>query len=154
MWDALHGYAEPTPIADVDVLFFDADEVTRERECAIEAALAEAMPGVPWSVKNQARVHRRDGDAPYADTADALRFWLEIPTAVAIRIREDGGALLLAQPSKTKPRTASRIPISQYIGLRIYSSFSTCVLRRLCLRALAGATKPMNRVRNRGDARG
>ena len=96
VWDALHGYSEATPIADVDVLFFDADEVSRERECAIEAALAEAMPDVPWSVKNQARMHRRNGDAPYADTADALRFWLETPTAVAIRIREDGGALLLA----------------------------------------------------------
>jgi len=96
VWDALHGYAEPTPIADVDVLFFDAEVVSREYEVAIEAALRGAMPDVPWSVKNQARMHRRNGDAPYIDTADALRFWLETPTAVAIRIDDDGVATLLA----------------------------------------------------------
>jgi hypothetical protein len=59
VWDALHAYAEPTPIADVDVLFFDAADLSREREGAIEAALAQALPDVPWSVKNQARMHRR-----------------------------------------------------------------------------------------------
>jgi hypothetical protein len=96
VWDALHGYAEPTPIADVDVLFFDADDLSREREGAIESALAQALPAVPWSVKNQARMHRRNGDAPYADTTDALRYWLETPTAVAIRIADDGEPLLLA----------------------------------------------------------
>ena len=96
VWDALHGYAEPTPIADVDVLFFDAEVVSREHEVAIEAALRGAMPDVPWSVKNQARMHRRNGDAPYVDTADALRFWLETPTAIAIRIDDDGAATLLA----------------------------------------------------------
>jgi uncharacterized protein len=96
VWDALHGYAEPTPIADVDVLFFDTADLSREHECAIEAALAQVLPHVPWSVKNQARMHRRNGDAPYADTADALRYWLETPTAVAIRIADDGKALLLA----------------------------------------------------------
>jgi hypothetical protein len=96
VWDALHGYAEPTPIADVDVLFFDAADLSRERECTIEVALAEATPDVPWSVKNQARMHLRNGDAPYANTADALRYWLETPTAVAVRIADDGEPLLLA----------------------------------------------------------
>ncbi len=96
VWDALHGYAAPTPIADVDVLFFDAEEVSREREGAIEAALRDAMPDVPWSVRNQARMHRRNGDPPYVDTADALRFWLETPTAIAIRIDDEGAATLLA----------------------------------------------------------
>jgi hypothetical protein len=96
VWDALQGYAGRTPLADVDVLFFDANEVAREREAAIEAALGEAVPDIPWSAKNQARMHRRNGDAPYADTADALRFWLETPTAVAIRIGDDGAATLLA----------------------------------------------------------
>jgi len=96
VWDALHGYTGPTPLADVDVLFFDANEASREREAAVEAALGDALPDIPWSVKNQARMHRRNGDAPYADTADALRFWLETPTAVAIRIGDDGAATLLA----------------------------------------------------------
>jgi len=96
VWDALHGYAESTPLPDVDVLFFDANDLSRRRETAIEAALSEALRNVPWSVKNQARMHLRNGDAPYAGTADALRFWLETPTAVAIRIDDDGAPTLLA----------------------------------------------------------
>src|SRR5215470_8208473 len=71
VWDTLHGHAEPTPLADVDVLFFDAADVSRESETSIEAALAEALPNIPRSAKNQARMHLRNGDAPYADTADA-----------------------------------------------------------------------------------
>jgi hypothetical protein len=96
VWDALHGYTKPTPLSDVDVLFFDGGDISHERETAIEKALGEALPDIPWSVKNQARMHRHNGDAPYADTADALRSWLETPTAVAIRIGDDGAATLLA----------------------------------------------------------
>ena len=96
VWDALHGYAEPTPLADVDVLFFDRNDLSRQRETKIEAALGEASPNVLWSAKNQARMHLRNGDEPYADTADALRFWLETPTAVAVRLGDDGAATLLA----------------------------------------------------------
>lgn len=96
VWDVLHGYAKPTPLPDVDVLFFDGDDISYDREAAIETALAKALPKVPWSAKNQARMHLRNDDAPYADTADALRFWLETPTAVAIRIGDDGAATLLA----------------------------------------------------------
>jgi hypothetical protein len=94
VWDALHGYLRPTPLADVDVLYVDRGDLSRERETAIEEALTSAMAGVPWSVRNQARMHRRNGDRPYADTADALRYWLETPTAVAIRTDERGPLLL------------------------------------------------------------
>jgi len=121
VWDALHGYAEPTPLSDVDVLFFDAADISRERESALEMALAEAMADVPWSVKNQAPMHRRNDDAPYADTADALRFWLETPTAVAIRIADHGGALLLAPfgvedllGMVSRPTPRGREKLSQY----------------------------------------
>jgi len=117
VWDALHGYAGPTPLSGVDVLFFEAADASRERESALEMALAD----VPWSVKNQARMHRRNGDAPYADTADALRLWLETPTAVAIRIADDGGALLLAPfgvedllGMVSRPTPRGREKLSQY----------------------------------------
>lgn len=94
VWDVLHGYREPTPLADVDVLYFDRADLSRERETAIEETLATEMADVPWSVRNQARMHLRNGDRPYADTTDALRCWLETPTAVAIRIDEQGPSLL------------------------------------------------------------
>jgi hypothetical protein len=67
VWDRLHGFAQPTPLADVDVLTFEPASGT-EREAEIEATLASDLPAVPWSVKNQARMHVRNGDAPYRDT--------------------------------------------------------------------------------------
>ncbi len=94
-WDRLHGFAAPTPLADVDVLVFGPASGL-EREAEIEAALAGRLPAVPWSVKNQARMHERNGDAPYRDTEDALGHWLETPTAVAARITAGGELEILA----------------------------------------------------------
>jgi hypothetical protein len=54
------------------------------------------MPSVPWSVKNQARMHRRNGDAPYRSTADAMAHWAETATCVAVCLDERGRCRLLA----------------------------------------------------------
>jgi hypothetical protein len=99
-WDHLHGYDRPTPLADVDVVYFDRDvtcrSVEEDHERRLAALWPENRPAVPWSVRNQARMHLRNGDAPYADTADALSHWLETPTAVAVRLKRDDGLDLLA----------------------------------------------------------
>jgi hypothetical protein len=52
---------------------------------------------VPWSVKNQARMHLKNGDQPYQDTNDAMHHWLETPTCVAVAL-DDGGRLRLLAP--------------------------------------------------------
>jgi len=96
VWDHLHDYAEPAPLADVDVLYFDPVDISREREAALEAQLRAALPDVPWSVRNQARMHLRNGDDPYKDTEDALRYWLETATCVAVRLQDDGGVAVIA----------------------------------------------------------
>lgn len=84
VWDALHGRdVDCARLDDVDVIFFDPADARPERDRRIEQELRALCPGVPWSVKNQARMHRRNGDAPYADTADALRHWPETATAIA-----------------------------------------------------------------------
>ena len=83
VWDALSGNAA-APGGDVDVLFFDPADATRARDRRLDAAFSEALPGVDWQVRNQARMHRLHGDAPYACVEDALRHWLETATAVAV----------------------------------------------------------------------
>ena len=96
VWDRLHGFARPTPLNDIDVLFFDAARTERAVERAPEDRLAAALPGRPWSLRNQARMHLRNGDRPYGGTEDALGFWLETPTAVAVRLEADGHLTVLA----------------------------------------------------------
>ena len=40
VWDHLHEFREPTPIADVDVIFFDASDLSPERDQAVQEQLA------------------------------------------------------------------------------------------------------------------
>lgn len=57
VWDHLHGFDEPTVPGDVDVAFFDPNDLSRARDQAIEEALRERLPDTPWDAKNQAAVH-------------------------------------------------------------------------------------------------
>jgi len=85
VWDYLHGRPAARPSGDVDVIWYDprCTEATEDREQ--ERALRALEPGIAWSVKNQARMHHRNGDAPYASAVDAMRSWPETATAVAVR---------------------------------------------------------------------
>lgn len=97
VWDLASGKATPTTPGDIDVLYYDAADLSPEREAALEARLRAVLPGVPpWSVTNQARMHLENGDPPYASTEDALCCWLETPTAVAVRLEADDSLTLLA----------------------------------------------------------
>jgi hypothetical protein len=96
VWDRLHGYAERTTLDDIDVVYHDPGTLDPAADEALERRLGAAPPGLPWSVKNQARMHARNGDAPYGSSAEALAHWLETPTAVALRLSEAGGLELLA----------------------------------------------------------
>jgi hypothetical protein len=96
VWDALHDCGiDCSALSDVDVVYFDRTDASPARDRAIEAELAARIPGVPWSVKNQARMHARNGEtAPYRDMADAISRWPETATAVAARLSNDRVELL------------------------------------------------------------
>ncbi len=81
---------------DVDVVYFDAEDPEGRREPEHEERLARALPGVRWQVRNQARMHLRNGDEPYRDCADAVAHWLETATAIGIRLRPDDAFDILA----------------------------------------------------------
>ncbi len=95
VWDHLSGKAK-TQLDDIDILYFDPAQLSQQQERKYEQALQEQKPDVPWSVKNQARMHLRNNTPPYKNTEDAMRFWLETPTAVAVRLEKDGALTLLA----------------------------------------------------------
>jgi hypothetical protein len=95
VWDRLHGFDEPTVPADVDVAFFDPDDLTRERDEGVERALRGRRPGTPWDAKNQAAVHlwypAKFGYAvePLSSTADGVAAWPETATCVGVRLERD-----------------------------------------------------------------
>jgi len=95
VWDYLHDFPPNETFADIDVLYFDASDLTPESELRLEQELAHRLPGVPWEVTNQARMHLKNGDPAYRDTEDAIAHWLETPTAVAMRlIARSAGSLI------------------------------------------------------------
>ena len=94
--DHLHGFDHRTPLPDIDVLYFDPTCQGGTRESELEQRLAAICPKLPWSVRNQARMHLRNGDQPYHSTEDAMGYWLEKPTAVAVRLSAAAGIEILA----------------------------------------------------------
>ena len=87
VWDYFHGY-QHTPLNDVDVIYFDeADDLNPK--CIVEQ-LQQALPEVDWEVKNQAIMHRRNGDNPYSSSTDAMTYWPEKETAVGVRLSLEG----------------------------------------------------------------
>ncbi|GAA4494028.1 nucleotidyltransferase family protein [Pseudaeromonas paramecii] len=94
VWDALHGDGRTTPLADVDLIYFDPSPGTvtamLAQEQALQDSLCRSLPAVPWQVRNQARMHLRNGHAPYGDCLAALGHWPEQETAVAVRLDGQG----------------------------------------------------------------
>ena len=85
VWDSLHGKQTPTPLNDVDVIYYDANESNENEYLEFEARLFTMMPELNWQVRNQAKMHVTNGDEHYFNTVDAMSYWPEKETAVAIR---------------------------------------------------------------------
>lgn len=96
VWDRLHGYTATTTLNDIDLIYFDRADIRRERDHVLTERLRAASM-LPWSVKNQARMHRRHGHQPYDSASDAMRYWVERETAVAVSL-DSANRLRLSAP--------------------------------------------------------
>lgn len=85
IWDFTHQFSSPTPLNDVDVIFFDKSDTSKTQEQHIQRQLRRLYPAVNWEVRNQARMHLKHDFPPFADTLDAISHWVEKETAVAAR---------------------------------------------------------------------
>ena len=96
VWDHLHGIVPAREPVDIDVLYFDAGDLSKEREAEHERRLTVLLPGLPWQVRNQARMHVWKDLPPHRDTADAMIYWLETVTAVGVRLEDDDQLTVVA----------------------------------------------------------
>ncbi|MCT7944930.1 nucleotidyltransferase family protein [Shewanella septentrionalis] len=83
VWDRLHGF-ELSPLNDIDLIYFCPLDISPERDLAIETYLNQLVPELPWSVKNQARMHVRNQDMAYTSCVDAMSYWPELETAIGV----------------------------------------------------------------------
>lgn len=105
VWDHLHNYKIPTPLADVDVIYFDPDDFGKNEsnsestkmEKKYEAELSLLMSGIKWSVTNQARMHIFHAeDKPYKNSTEALSRWIETATCVGVKLNSNNELELTA----------------------------------------------------------
>jgi hypothetical protein len=102
VWDRLHGFDEPAPLADIDLVFFDPHDLRPERDAEVERALRRELPDAPWEAKNQAAVHlwfaRRFGYEvpPVGSAREAVATWPETATCVGLRLEQDDSLTVVA----------------------------------------------------------
>jgi hypothetical protein len=96
IWDVLHGYPQRTATPDVDVIYFDASDLDEAVEKKLEGELRALNPNVPWSVKNEARMHLIDQALPYASSVDAISKFPETATALGLTLDHNDHVVLAA----------------------------------------------------------
>lgn len=72
------------------------EDVREETEKVLESKRRQMSPSVPWSVKNQARMHIVDDAPPYCSSFDAIANFPETATALAVRLTEADTVELMA----------------------------------------------------------
>ncbi len=96
IWDTLHNFSVRTKTPDVDVIYFDQLNIDELIEKRLEENLRKVHPDVPWSVKNQARMHISNNIPPYTSSSDAISKFPETATALGVKLDEAENVILTA----------------------------------------------------------
>jgi len=96
IWDVQHGFDERTTIPDIDVIYYDRTNIEKSVEKEHEEALKSILPTIPWSVKNQARMHKVNNAPPYTSSVDAISRFPETATALGVKLDEENKLILTA----------------------------------------------------------
>lgn len=94
VWNHLHSYDTKHHQRDIDVAYFDANDMNGELEKISEEKLKIKLPHLKWEVINQARAHLFDYEwrgnrPPVNSTCESIAYWSETPTCAGIRLEAD-----------------------------------------------------------------
>ena len=101
VWDKRHAYQNPTPLSDVDVVYFDAS-ADAKRDKQLEMILKSTMPGVSWEVTNQANIHHwflsqlSQEVPPITSLTEGVATWPEYATCVGVALEDDDRITVIA----------------------------------------------------------
>jgi hypothetical protein len=106
IWGQRQDGFDPADVRDIDVAFFDPEDLSGERDQEAQRALAR-LDELPWEATNQAAVHTWFHEyfggspvPPFGCVHDAVATWPETATCVAIR----------RLPADASPGAAERAP--------------------------------------------
>ena len=96
IWDTLHDYEAKTAMPDVDVIYYDSLHQDEIYEQSLETKLMNMDATIPWSVKNQARMHVVNNMPPYSSSVNAISKFPETATALGVTLDELNNVILTA----------------------------------------------------------
>lgn len=96
IWDTLHNYEAKTTMPDVDVIYYDSLHKDEIYEQSLETKLMNMDATIPWSVKNQARMHVVNNMPPYSSSVDAISKFPETATSLGVTLNEKSNVILTA----------------------------------------------------------
>ncbi|EEK50904.1 nucleotidyltransferase family protein [Bacillus cereus ATCC 10876] len=96
IWDTLHDYEAKTAMPDVDVIYYDSLHQDEIYEQSLETKLMNIDATIPWSVKNQDRMHVVNNMPPYSSSVNAISKFPETATALGVTLDELNNVILTA----------------------------------------------------------
>ena len=95
VWDYLHLHSYQTPLKDIDVAFFDANELRPDRDQEVQNQLKAIQQNVLWEATNQASVHLWFENyfgypvSQLKSNEKAVATWPETVTSIGVRLLGD-----------------------------------------------------------------
>ena len=96
VWNRLHNYPGDINMKDMDVVYFDPNDlsISLEKEC--ESKLSSLFPKLIFEVINQARAHTFNHRPKATSSHDSIAYWCETPTCVGVRLEKDDSLTICA----------------------------------------------------------
>lgn len=100
VWNYLHDFPTTAHQKDVDVIYFDVNDLKGMRESDSENMLKKKILSLNWEVVNQARAHLFDHASTkrpsVKSSSESIAYWSETPTCVGIRLELDDSLTVCA----------------------------------------------------------
>lgn len=120
VWDTLHGFTKRTDLADIDVIYYDSSNIQEKQEKIYEKQLVELDSTIPWSVKNQARMHVLSDLPPYTSSTDGIAHFPETATSIGVRLDNQGKLEITAPHGISDLLDMKVCPTPAFINSDIY----------------------------------
>lgn len=86
LWDHIEDIPS-SPSRDVDLVYYDPTDISPETDWRYDEQLRQQYPFAEWEVRNQARMHYKNGLPPFTSTADGISHWVETATCIAVKLK-------------------------------------------------------------------
>jgi uncharacterized protein len=98
VWDHLHGIKrEIADTNDIDLVYLDPVKVDPSKDAKLSSEMSGKL-GLDWEIINQAYTNQWHNHPPYKSTAEAISYWIETPTCVAVTLK-DSDPIIIAPHS-------------------------------------------------------